>query len=164
MRFVYADPPYVGCAHYYDHPDAARWDDPAAHHALMAELNESTDGWALSASSTSLSVLLAGAPPGVRVAAWVKPFSAYKRNVRVAYSWEPVIWNRIAPRREGEPVGRDHLSAAITLRRGLTGAKPEAFAHWLLVLLGACAGDELVDMFPGTGGVGRVFEQSRLEL
>lgn len=166
MRFVYADPPYVDCAHYYDHPDAARWNDAAAHHELMSQLDTdpTVDGWALSCSSTSLARLLAGAPPDVRVAAWTKPFCAYKRNVQVAYSWEPVIWHRKAPRRDGEPVGRDHLAAGITLRRGLTGAKPEAFSRWLLVLFGAIDGDELIDQFPGTGAVGQVFDRPRLAL
>ena len=157
MRFAYADPPYVGCSRFYDHPDAERWDDPAEHVALMAELHATFDGWALSCSTPSLAALLPGAPAGTRVAAWVKPFAAYKRNVRVAYTWEPVLWARAEPRRAGEPVGRDHLSAPITLRRGLTGAKPVAFAEWLRVLFGWLPGDELTDVFPGTGIIGDTF-------
>jgi hypothetical protein len=98
------------------------------------------------------------------VAVWVKPFAAYKRNVRVAYTWEPVIWKRTAERREDEPVGRDHLSCPITLQKGLTGAKPEAFARWLLVLLGWKEGDVLYDLFPGTGVIGRIASESRLPL
>jgi hypothetical protein len=42
------------------------------------------------------------------------------------------------------------------MKRGLTGAKPAAFVSWLHVLLGWQPGDELVDLFPGTGVVGRV--------
>lgn len=122
-RFAYADPPYVGqSGHYPEHPDAGRWDDPAEHGILMAELHDQYDGWALSCSSPSLGPLLAGAPPGTRVAAWVKPFAAYKRNVRVAYTWEPVLFARTLARRPDEPVGRDHLSAGITMRRGLRTA------------------------------------------
>ena len=155
LRFAYADPPYVGCSKYYDHPDAARWDDPAEHVELMHNLDVAFDGWALSASSSALPAILPASPCGTRVAVWVKPFAAYKRNVRVAYTWEPVLWRRSAARREGDPVGRDHLSCPITLRRGLVGAKPEAFARWLLTLLGWQPGDELIDMFPGTGVVGR---------
>jgi len=47
IRVAYADPPYPGSAHIYSvpgtpeyHPDAARWDDPAEHVALMARLEE----------------------------------------------------------------------------------------------------------------------------
>ena len=165
IRVAYADPPYVGRSSYYDHPDAARWDDPAEHVALMADLELEYDGWALSCSVPSLRDLLPGAPPRARVAAWVKPFAAYKRNVRIAYTWEPVIF---APGRDrsadGAPVGRDHLAAPITLRRGLTGAKPAAFCRWVLDLLGYVDGDELTDLFPGTGIMERVAAQGRFTL
>jgi hypothetical protein len=163
LRFAYADPPYVGQAKLYpEHPDAVRWDDPAEHIALMRQLDEEYDGWALSCSSPSLGTLLASAPAGVRVAAWVKPFAAFKRNVRVAYTWEPVIWRRIAPRRPDDPVGRDHVSVGITLRKGLTGTKPEPFAEWLLKLLGWQPGDELVDLFPGLGTISLVADRQAM--
>lgn len=159
MKFACADPPYVGCSHYYDHPDSAAWDDPAAHIALMGELEHFYDGWALSASVPSLAAILPGAPEGTRVAAWVKPFAAYKRNVRVAYTWEPVLFHRIAPRRPDEPVGRDHLAEPITLRRGFTGAKPERFAAWLRILLGMLPDDALTDLFPGSGAISAHFDK-----
>jgi len=162
-KFAYADPPYLGCAHLYpEHPDAARWDDPASHVALMAQMDASFDGWAMSASAPSLRDLLPASPAGTRVAAWVKPFAAFKRNVRVAYTWEPVLFHRHLPRRPDEPVGRDHLSASITLRRGFTGAKPEAFARWIMDLLGALPTDEIIDLFPGSGAVGAIFALPQL--
>jgi hypothetical protein len=164
LTFAYADPPYVGCSALYDHPDAAVWDEPLEHISLMHQMDYNYDGWALSCSVPSLVDLLADAPDGTRVAAWVKPFAAYKANVRVAYTWEPVLWKRTAERRDGDPVGRDHLSAVITMKRGLTGAKPEAFARWLLVLLGWQTGDHLVDVFPGTGVIGRVAKELRLAI
>ena len=164
LRFAYADPPYVGCAHYYDHPNSARWDHPSSHIFLMSDMEQDYDGWALSCSATSLPDLLADAPRGTRVGAWVKPFAAFKRNVRVAYTWEPVLFHRIAPRRDGEPVGRDHLSEGITMRRGFTGAKPARFADWLRILLGYMEGDELVDLFPGSGAITRQFDVPRLAL
>lgn len=164
LLFAYADPPYVGCSKLYGHPDSARWDDPAEHVQLMHQIDADFDGWALSASVPSLAQLLPDAPAGTRVAAWVKPFAAYKRNVRVAYTWEPVLWKRTTDRRPGEPVGRDHLSANITLRRGTVGAKPEAFAAWLRVLFGWIEGDQLVDLFPGSGAIGKSFERWRLPL
>jgi len=164
LRFAYADPPYVGCSHFYDHPDSARWNTPPAHIFLMRDMEQDYDGWALSCSAPSLAQLLPHAPHGTRVGAWVKPFAAFKRNVRVAYTWEPVLWHRIAPRRDGDPVGRDHLSEPITLRRGLVGAKPDRFGAWLAVLLGWQPGDDLVDVFPGTGAVGAWFDRPRLAL
>jgi hypothetical protein len=123
------------------------------------------DGWAYCMTSTSLQRLLPFAPPGARVAAWVKPFAAYKANVRIAYTWEPVLF---MPGRDsskdGAPVGRDHLSQVITLRKGLVGAKPPEFCRWVLDLLGYVEGDEVVDLFPGTGVMGRVLDHGTLAL
>lgn len=163
LRLAYADPPYIGLSHYYNHPDAARWDDPGEHHELMAMMAAHFDGWALSCSSPTLGVLLAGAPAGVRVAAWVKPFCAYKRNVRIAYSWEPVLFVPGRDRSsEGAPIGRDHLAAPMAMRRGLIGAKPPRFNRWVLDLLGYVDGDDVTDLFPGTGGMGQELAQGRL--
>jgi hypothetical protein len=39
----------------------------------------------------------------------------------------------------------------------VTGAKPARFCKWLFELLGAADGDELVDLFPGSGGVERAW-------
>ena len=41
--------------------------------------------------------------------------------------------------------------------RRVVGAKPAAFCWWLFDLLGALPGDELVDLFPGSGGIGRAW-------
>jgi hypothetical protein len=131
----------------------------------MAELEATYDGWALSCSTPSLRELNHAAPERARVAAWVKPFAAYKANVRIAYAWEPVIF---APGRDhsadGAPVGRDFLAEPITLQRGLVGAKSERFCRWVLDLLGYVQGDELTDLFPGTGIMGRVLAQGQLAL
>jgi hypothetical protein len=164
MKLAYADPPYVGQGHLYpEHPDAKDWDDPHKHIELMWKMTREFDGWALSASAPSLQDILWTTPPGVRVAAWVKPFAAFKANVRVAYTWEPVIFK---PGRDsskdGAPVGRDHLAESIAMKKGLTGAKPEAFCRWVLMLLGYVPGDEVVDLFPGTGIMDRVLAQGAL--
>lgn len=37
------------------------------------------------------------------------------------------------------------------------GTKPAAFAYWIFDLLGARPGDELDDLFPGSGGIGRAW-------
>lgn len=159
VKFAYADPPYLGCGKLYsEHPEARAWDEPGEHESLMLRLDRDYDGWAYSLSSVSLPELLPLAPAGIRIAAWVKPFAAFKRNVRIAYTWEPVIFR---PGRDssklGAPVGRDHLAESITLRKGLTGAKPEKFCRWVLDLLGYLPGeDTLDDLFPGTGIMGKV--------
>lgn len=157
MRLAYADPPYPGCAWRYPEGDEV---DPAD---LVAYLVAQFDGWALSTSSPALAEVLACCPAGVRVAAWVKPFAAFKANVRIAYAWEPVVF---VPGRDrsadGAPVGRDWLAEPITLRRGLVGAKPARFCRWVLDLLGYREGDDLVDLYPGTGVMSRVAAQGLL--
>jgi hypothetical protein len=158
MRFAYADPPYYGCCKLYDHyhPDGRCWDAAETHQDLIWRLCEDyPDGWALSLSSTTLQTILPMCSPDVRVAAWVKPFAAFKRNVRNAYTWEPVILRGgRASSKEGAPVTRDHLAESITLRRGFTGAKPARFNRWVLDMLGYIDDvDALDDLFPGTGGM-----------
>ncbi len=39
------------------------------------------------------------------------------------------------------------------------GRKPIAFVRWMLGLVGWAPGDELADLFPGTGIVGRVVRE-----
>ena len=163
--FAYADPPYLGQArHYRDHPEAAVWDDPETHRALIGRLvDEYPDGWALSCSSPSLKTLLPMCPDDVRIGAWVKPFHVFKKGVRPAYAWEPVIYrggrnqNHPPPPKGGTATTpKDWHSANITLRKGLTGSKPESVCRWVLDLLGYLPGDRVDDLFPGTGVMGRV--------
>ncbi|WP_186140106.1 hypothetical protein [Burkholderia gladioli] len=163
MKLGYADPPYIGCAHLYkDHPDYAGEVD---HAALIDRLQSDFDGWVLHASATPHSIAVL-APlvetTGARWCTWVKGFAAFKRNVPVAYAWEPVI---IKPARKPvvskRLVMRDWIQESITLKRGLTGAKPEAVCHWAFELLGARPEDDLSDLFPGTGAVSRAWQTWR---
>lgn len=170
MRFAYADPPYLGKGKKFyarHHPDATIWDDPEQHRRLIGQLvTEYPDGWALSLSSTTLHTLLSMCPADVRIAAWIKPFAIYKRNVRNAYTWEPVIirGGRVSSK-DGAPVCRDSLAEPITLRHGLTGAKPQRFNRWILDMLGFIDGtDTIDDLFPGTDGMARTLEQAPLAL
>ncbi len=164
MKFAYADPPYLGCGALYaaHHPAALDWNDPQTHRDLIARLlDEFPDGWAMSASSPSLRVLLPMCPADCRVAAWVKPFAVFKPNVNPAYAWEPVIFRGGRKRTRKEPTARDWHSENITMRKGLPGAKPPGFSAWVVDLIGADArqGDTITDLFPGTGamlGVWRV--------
>lgn len=162
-RIGYADPPYPGQAkrHYADQPSYAGEVD---HRELLARLDHEFDGWVLHTSSTALADVLALAGnldiTDFRIMAWVKPFAAFKRNVPVAYAWEPVL---VKPARKPVVEGatgvmRDWLAESITLKRGLTGAKPQAVCWWLFDCLGACVDDKLDDLYPGTGAVARAWE------
>lgn len=163
MRFAYADPPYIGQAK--RHYQCAEVD----HAVLCAKLiMEYPDGWALSCSSSSLGrilPLLVGEK--YRIGSWCKSFCAFKCNVRPAYAWEPVIFmggrnpvngHRAAiPKRNGKQVTpKDFIVEPITLKKGFVGAKPERVCHWILDLLNFQPGDELVDLFFGTGAMTRV--------
>lgn len=162
MRFAYADPPYIGQAkrHYSSDPNCAEVD----HTELIARLqSDFPDGWALSASSPSLKIILPLCPDDVRIAAWVKSFCAFKKGVRPAYAWEPVIFrggrnkNHPPPEKGGkQTTPKDFIIEPITLKKGLVGAKPEKVCRWVLDLLNVQADDEVVDLFPGTGIMGRV--------
>lgn len=164
MRFAYADPPYLGqgVKHYGElHPKASDWDSLDAHIRLIESLERDYPaGWALSASSPSLKLLLPYAPEDVRVGAWVKPFCVFKKGVRPAYAWEPIIFrggrnkNHPPPEKGGkQTTPKDFIICNITLRKGLVGAKPPEVCDWILDLLNVQPGDEVVDLFPGTGAM-----------
>lgn len=164
-RIGYADPPYPGQARLYrNHPDYAGEVD---HVELMTRLDRDYDGWVLHTSSPALQQILAIASDfaieDFRVMAWVKPFAAFKRNVPVAYAWEPVL---VKPCRKPVVSGRvkplrDWLAESITLKHGLTGAKPEAVVWWMAEALGAESQDRMDDLYPGTGAVTRAWETWR---
>lgn len=167
-RFAYADPPYLGCAvRYYGHlhTEAARYDDPAAHRELIERLeDEVPDGWALSLHAPSLPVLLPMCRAGVRVAAWTKPFSGVRPGVRGRFSWEPVIYRTSLAWGYG-PQFSDVFRAdaprrdASVAKGGFAGRKPEAFTAWICDLVGYRSGDELVDLFEGSGAVRRALRK-----
>lgn len=155
MRLAYADPPYIGCAHLYAE------NEEVDHVHLLRRLQDEFDGWVLHAAATpesmaQLAPLVAAA--GARWMAWVKGFAAFKRNVSVAYAWEPVIVKAARkPVVSKRHVSRDWIQESITLKRGLTGAKPEAVCHWAFEMVGARPDDQLVDLYPGTGAVTRAW-------
>ncbi len=160
--FRYADPPYPGLSrkYYGKEPTFGGEVDFAR---LIAELTEARAareclGWALSTSARSLRDLLPLCPADARVCAWVKPIGACSRTYGLHNTWEPVI---VVPGRRLRPGKRDWLRAAPARRGGsLPGRKPIAFCAWLFDLLGMLPGDTLIDMFPGTGGVGRAWAEA----
>lgn len=162
-QLAYADPPYPGKAalYYRDHPDYAGEVD----HAELVQYLAGTfpHGWALSTSAEALPELLEVCPVGVRVAAWVRGH----RNVasyRPVNAWEPVIYWPGPRRLIAAPGDRlDALVAGVSARRTdprrVVGAKPAEFCYWLFGLLGAVPGDDVVDVFPGSGGIARAWAE-----
>lgn len=180
MRLAIADPPYLGrAALWYGgegrskqgtagrargrgrldaeyHPDAARWDDPAEHIRLMVGLEDAYDGWVMAASGKTLAPLIGPAEElGARLGIWhvtnAIPDGARARNV-----WEAVFFRVPDGRRA---VGSGHrvpdLLSAPHLTSGFVGSKPDRWTRWVLDLMGYQPGDEVDDMFPGSGAVAR---------
>jgi len=159
LRLGYADPPYPGCAHLYkDQPDYAGEVD---HVKLIERLENDFDGWVLHTNATpaTFALLAPLIPKTARWMCWVKGFAAFKRNVSVAYAWEPVIIKSARkPVVSKRLVMRDWTQCSITLKRGLTGAKPEEVCHWAFEMMAARPEDKLVDLYPGTGAVGKAWK------
>jgi hypothetical protein len=162
LRLAYADPPYPGLAerYYRDHPD---FDDEVDHRALLSSLQD-FDGWALSTSARALPRVLwltVELDIDVRVGSWHRG----ARPTRSAWplnGWEPVVYaggRRLvqepsdAPRDALDYVSRPRL----TDPNRVVGSKPSAFAFWVFELMGARPGDDLVDLFPGSGGIARAW-------
>jgi hypothetical protein len=123
------------------------------HGQLLRELAEGFDAWVLHTSSTTLREVLPLCPPDVRVGAWVKSFVAFRPNQATAYAWEPVVFRGGRMRPADLPTIVDYVVAPTLLDAGCPGAKPAAVCRWAFDLLGLEPGDELVDLFPGSGGV-----------
>jgi hypothetical protein len=160
LRLAYADPPYPGLArrYYGEHPDYAGEVD---HHELLSRL-QAFDGWALSTSARALPMVLGLCGElglEARVASWFRG-SRRTSSRRPLLSWEPVVFAG-GLRLASADVADDSLICFSRPRRTDTarvvGAKPARFCFWVFDLLGALPGDELEDVFPGSGGVGRAW-------
>lgn len=165
MKAAYADPPYLGLAEkFYGelHPEAAAYDKPETHKALIERLCDEYEAWAMSLHTPALRVILPMCPDDVRVAAWTKPFASFKPGVGVAYAWEPVIVRGGRRRTREQRTVRDYCAVPITLRRGFCGAKPKDFCYWLFEILNLETDDEFHDLFPGSGAVSRAWDEWRL--
>lgn len=159
-RFAYADPPYPGKADYYT--DQPSYGGEVDHLELIDKLQANfPDGWALSTSSDALQHVLALCPPTVRVASWHRRI----RHVRSKWpmlSWEPLIvmGGRPYQTQTVHPV-LDRLTYEgryASYPGALIGMKPPEFSVWLFRQLNACRGDDVVDLFPGSGAVGRAWQ------
>lgn len=146
------------------HPEAAEWDDPLRHRALLEQLVAEYDGWAIATSPDGLEAY-SPLPTGVRIMAWVKG-NAQPGSHRLRSCWEPVIIQIPRDRinaRDGRGQIPDVLSAGIP-RSGFIGSKPYVWTRWVLDALGYIEGDTVVDMFPGSGAVAAELAQGRLSL
>lgn len=178
MRFAIADPPYPPevrrridrrpgrnprvtsrsratrwyAGHADNHPDAADWDSPATHQALLAHLVRDFDGWAIATSADGLPAygLL---PPSAKLMVW-QIANAMPTSARVASTFEFVIVSTPLDRMARGPLGQvpDILRAAAP-RRGFAGSKPSEWTRWVLDAMGCGSDDELVDIFLGSGAV-----------
>lgn len=148
-RFAYADPPYPGCAARYQGLGyAAEVNLPLLVRHLC---DHYPDGWALSTGSRFLQKVLPLAPDGVHVGAWTRP--GPHRKLERPRTWEPVIFCGGRRRPDVSVADTVHVGAP----GGFPGAKPERFAFWLFLMLGAEPGDVLDDLFPGSGAIARAW-------
>lgn len=155
MKFAYADPPYytMGKKMYGSlHAEAGIWDQKQSHIDLIDRLMaEYPDGWTMSCNPANLWWLLSDRE-NVRVCAWTKTFHQI-RGTSNQYAWEAVLLYGGRKDNKRKPMVRDWLACPIAMRKGLQGAKPEKFNQWILDLLGYQVGDEMDDLFPGSGSM-----------
>jgi hypothetical protein len=188
VRLAIADPPYLGRAemlygardvghmnrgghinrvHKADcHPDAAIWDDPATHAALVGRLRADYDGWAIAMTPDCVRHYLAWVPERTRIAVWhdphVMPTGSHPRR-----RWEAVLVYVPDGRRRVVDVPHavgDVLTVGNRSRwSGFAGTKPPQWTRWVLDMLGYREHDDTVDdLFPGSGAVTGELAQRRL--
>lgn len=155
LRVAVADPPYPGRAVLYrghrDYRGEVNLDE------LLDELT-TFDGWALATSAhPGLRQVLALAERrrlDVRVATWLRGERPQAR-ARALCTWEPVIYSPARSLVQAEPP-LDGLIYSPRARGGdpewVIGAKPAPWWDWVFRLVGARAGDDFTDLFPGSGG------------
>lgn len=167
MRFGYADPPYPGKAGYYV-------EQTEVDHRELVELLTASypDGYALSTSAAALRDVLPLCPPDVRVCVWRRRVR-YVRSTRALSAWEPllVVGGRLLAAGEAQTIVDDLETPDLVIAddvldyrgrygsfpRALVGMKPPEFAAWLFGMWGVQAGDEFVDLYPGSGAMTRAW-------
>ena len=183
MKLCIADPPYLGRAvRWYgaggcgdgkgigqadNHPEAWKWDEPETHRQLVSHLVDNYDAWAIALTVHSLSTYLqeieTDSRNGIRVCVWHKP-AASPSGSRISNHWEPVIVSVPKDRRGWKtelPRVKDVLTANIP-KVNFVGAKPAEWTRWVLDLMGYQEGDEVVDLFHGSGSVSNALNELRL--
>jgi hypothetical protein len=178
MKLAIADPPYLGRAHRWygvggrakgrgkgradEHPEAYLWDKPETHIDLALTLLADFDGFAIACTSHSLSTYLSvietESENGIRILSWIKPASLPSGS-RITQSWEPVIV-KVPKERKGRGKGKQMIDYLICTapRKGFAGSKPTQWTWWVMDAMGYKEGDEIVDLFNGSGAVNQAIQ------
>ncbi|HHA2973265.1 TPA: hypothetical protein ACOFD8_000581 [Stenotrophomonas maltophilia] len=137
------------------HPEADTWDSPKRHRQLLEELLCGYDGFVIATSLDGIAAY-GELPAAARIAIWHRA-NANPGAHRIRTTCEAVIVYPPEGRRSnrsGVGMVPDHLSVPVP-RGGFTGMKPDAWVDWVLDMLTYTPGDLVVDLFPGSGQVGR---------
>lgn len=160
LRLAVADEPYPGLSkrYYGTHPD---YGGEVDHGALLSQL-VAYDGWALATNRDGLKLLVGLCQErqlDYEIAIWVR--GARKAPSRTAWrSYEAVLYRRaraVVSREPGEDVLVHHAHAPTTEPGRVVGTKSARWCAWVFDLLGARPGDQLDDLFPGSGAVSRAW-------
>jgi len=146
------------------HPEAAEWDNPDTHRALIEHLLDEFDGFAIATTPDGIAAY-GPLPVGLRIMAWHKP-NAQPGSHRIFSMWEPVLLYPPVGRRSNRS-GRGGVSDVLTCgiaRTGFVGAKPAQWTRWVLeAMTYSPSVDEVIDLFPGSGAVADVLAEQTLD-
>ena len=159
LKIAYADPPYPGLSKKYYGKEAS-YKGEVDHRELVADLEQNFDGWALSTSAKALKWVLALVQSdNILICPWIKPLRrVVARGPATITEFLIVSPGRRRLCRPGIP---DGFIGAVA-RGGdsdLIGRKPINFINWMFRLLGLSPLDEFKDLFPGSGIVGRCWNE-----
>jgi hypothetical protein len=144
------------------HPDAGEWDHPARHRALLEQLRDEYDGWAIATTMDGLDHYRP-LPVPARTLVWHRPNALPTPNQRVQATLEAVILYAPRERRGAATFPVPDLLVAPVEKAGFAGAKPARWTRWVLDGLGYDPDtDTLDDLFPGSGAVAAAAAQGTL--
>jgi hypothetical protein len=142
------------------HERAGEWDAAATHWALLEDLLDNYDGWAIATSMDGLDYYRP-LPVPTTTMIWHKP-NSHDGEGRVRATLEAVIV-RIPEARRARRGHQVEPFLCAGVQAGFPGRKPEAWTRWVLDALGYDpAVDDLVDLFPGSGSVAAAAAQGVL--
>jgi hypothetical protein len=146
------------------HDGAAEWDQPERHRRLLLDLLDEYDGFGIATSPDGIAAY-GPLPPEMRIMVWVKP-NASPGSHRLRSLWEAVLLFPPVGRRSnrgGVGMVPDVLTAPAP-RVGFHGAKPAVWTWWVLDAMSYAEGDDVSDIFPGSGLVDAALRAPRLAL
>jgi hypothetical protein len=159
-RFGFADPPYPGLSRKYYGKEVTFAGEVDHRELIERMLAEFPDGWALCTSAKALRAVWLQCPPETRLSIFNRGSRAcVSYHARSAYEAVLIYGGRERKMEPSEVLddvltwgGRQHSHPD-----ALVGMKPAPFCEWVFRQLGAQRGDELVDIFPGSGAVSRAW-------